>query len=353
MSKPETKQVDVPSNQQTILIKTSPAGGFGFGAKLLLTFLFLSIMVNVIFYSKYKEYFSLAESPPEKYYSGDKGANNKIAVIKMSGTIMPPFTKRLIESIEHATKDDDVKGVLLVVNSPGGFVADSHQIYHRLEELREKKPVYVAMESLAASGGYYIAMGAGPEARIFAEPTTWTGSIGVIIPRYNFSKLAEKIGVSSEPLKTGEFKDSLNPFRDLSENDKKLWGDIMEDSFSRFRKVISDNRSNLTPEQVKELATGQIYTANQALKNGLIDEIGFEEDALNALKEKITEKTSISTFRVITYVHQPGLIELVTGSVKAQEPQQQFSALMEMTVPRAMYYSSWLPVTPPMIGKDN
>src|SRR4029077_5357237 len=120
----------------------------------------------------------------------------------VNGTIMPPFTKRILQSIDHAKDDKHVKGVVLVVDSPGGLVSDSHQIYHRLKELGKTKPIFVSMKSLAASGGYYVSMGAGEEGRIFAEPTTWTGSIGVIMPRYEVVELAKKVGIDSKPLKT-------------------------------------------------------------------------------------------------------------------------------------------------------
>src|SRR5207248_4028218 len=106
--------------------------------------------------------------------------------------------------IKKAKEDANVKGVLLAVDSPGGTVTDSHKIYHQLKELSEKKPVFVSMGSLAASGGYFVAMGAGTQAKIYAEPTTWTGSIGVIIPHYEVTELAEKAGIKALPLKTGE-----------------------------------------------------------------------------------------------------------------------------------------------------
>ncbi|MBM4075713.1 MAG: S49 family peptidase, partial [Planctomycetes bacterium] len=195
---------------QTVVIQTSPSFWRSWAVRMLMAALGFSIMLNFGFYSAYQEYFSKTEPPIERYHSGSKTSEDKVALIKAEGTIMPPFTERLIDQIKHAGKDDSVKGIVLQIDSPGGLVADSHEIYHRLKQI--KKPIYVQMKRLAASGGYYIAMGAGPEAKIYAEPTTWTGSIGVIIPRYDFSELAEKYGVRSDPLKTGEFKDALNPF---------------------------------------------------------------------------------------------------------------------------------------------
>jgi protease IV len=229
----------------------------------------------------------------------------------------------------------------LRIDSPGGFVADSHQIYHELYKLHAKKPVYVQMQRMAASGGYYIAMGAGPKAKIFAEPTTWTGSIGVIIPRYDVSELAKKYGVDSAPLKTGEFKDSLNPFRPLSDAEKGVWSNIMDQSFQTFLQVIDDNREKLSMAQVQALATGQIYTAKDALANGLVDAIGYEEETLKELQQAC----NLSTARVVTYSHPTTLVDVLLGA-KAQAPRDPFATFLDNSVPRAMYHCSWLAPLP-------
>ena len=141
-----------------------------------------------------------------------------------------------MKAIEQARTDDHVKGVVLVVDSPGGLVADSHEIYHELRKLNQEhhKPIYVSMRRLAASGGYYVSMGAGPDGLLFAEPTTWAGSIGVIIPHYDVSGLADKLGVKEDSPKTGEFKDTLSIFRPVSAADKELWKPILDDSLDRF-----------------------------------------------------------------------------------------------------------------------
>ena len=333
------------SPQQPIVldVRTDSRGRRSFGKWLLYSVLFSSLALNFGMYSAYLEYFGDPSGPQERYHSGDRGAADaKLALIRISGTIMPPFTDRILKSIKQARDDDSVKGVLLVINSPGGFVADSQQIYHRLTELRQKKPIVVSMESLAASGGYYVAMGAGEKGRIFAEPTTWTGSIGVIIPRYDASELAAKIGVKSEPLKTGPFKDALSPFHELSGDERKVWDNILEQSFDQFLRVIDDNRANLKYDDVKELATGQIYTAKDAVKNGLVDEIGYEEDAIRELQKV----TGLEQARVITYHYQLGLAELLMGSSTSHDPMSQWRSLLEATIPRAMYLFSQVPLIP-------
>jgi len=278
-----------------------------------------------------------ATGPQERFHSGNARAPQKLAIIEIHGTIMPPFTARILKNIERAKKDQAVKGVLLSIDSPGGFVSDSHQIYHELQKLSSAKPVVVSMKGLAASGGYYAAMGAGPNAAIFAEPTTWTGSIGVIIPHYEVTELARKAGVEALPLKTGEFKDALSPFRKMTERDKALWENILNQSFEQFLEVIDQNRQRLDLAQVRALATGQIYTAKDALAAGLIDQIGFEEEALEAL----AKAAGVTDPKVITYEHPLSLIDLVARTAAHSEPAASWRVLTEAGVPRAMYLCSW------------
>jgi protease-4 len=186
--------------------------------------LVISVALNLMLYSEYHSYFSYGEVV-ERFHSGDPVTTDRIALITVEGTIMPPFTGHVLKAIEQASKDDHVKGVVLVVDSPGGLVADSNEIYHALRKLEtdKHKLINVSMRRLAASGGYYVAMGAGPDGVVFAEPTCWTGSIGVILPHYDISKLADWAGVKDDSLKTGPYKDTLSLFRPVSEVDKKLW----------------------------------------------------------------------------------------------------------------------------------
>jgi len=328
------------SNQPQIIVNVPPQGGGFFKAwftRLLLSFLLLSVFINFALLSSNAD---IDTGTQEKFVSGDETASDRIVIIEANGTIMPPFTERIIGMVEDARDDDNVKGVVLVIDSPGGLVADSHQIYHRLKQLSAKKPVYVAMKRIAASGGVYIAMGAGENGKIFAEPTTWTGSIGVIIPRYDLSAMAEKFGVKSDALTTGPFKDSLNMFKPLSEADRELWGAIMDDSFDRFVEIVAEGRKGLDEETVRtKLATGQVFTANQALENGLIDEIAFDDEVIDKLQEDL----GLSSVRVVKYTFTPTVLDILLGNVEARDPEVFWQKAMESTVPRAMYYCSWLP----------
>ncbi len=307
--------------------------------RLLVIALVVSILVNISLYASFAEYFGTTASPTERYHSGERSAKSKIAIINVTGTIMPPYTERILRAIQRAKEDSAVKGVLLSIDSPGGLVADSHQIYHRLRELRQDKPIYVAMKRLAASGGIYVAMGAGVEGRIYAEPTTWTGSIGVIIPRYDLTQLSDNIGLKVEPLKTGALKDSLSPFRELSQEEIEVWDRIMQDAFQRFVNVIADNRKQLDEDAVKKLATGEVFTATDALENSLVDEIGFEEDALTALRKQLGLKRA----RIVTYQFQPTITDFFLGTVQQNQQDSVVDKLLEASVPRAMYLCSWAP----------
>jgi len=324
----------------TIVVQVESASGgrrFAFRAAVLL--LVLSVLLNLVQWG-----LSYVYSPPaipELFHSGVAGAADRIAVIPIEGTITPPFTARWMRQLDQAESDDSVRGVVLLIDSPGGLVADSNQLYRRVRQLVESKPVAVSMKRITASGGYYMAMGVGEKGRIFAEPTTWTGSIGVIIPRYNAAELARNIGVTVDPLKTGPFKDALNPFRDLSPEERQVWDAILKDAYDRFVQVITDGRSELSESEVRELATGQIYTANQALASGMIDEVGYLEDAVDALAKEL----QLSEFEAFEYRSTPGLLDLLLGAQASVETSP-LDALLESTVPRAMYYCSWNPWVP-------
>ncbi|MDA1013291.1 MAG: signal peptide peptidase SppA [Planctomycetota bacterium] len=336
---PKSESVQSTKDNRPIIVKQTGAGFLGrMWSRLLLIALLVSVVFNIGLYEAYEDYYN--QTPPiERFHSGEPQAEQRIAVIDIHGMIMPPFTSRILKTIEHVQDDDRVLGVLLNIDSPGGAVADSHQIYHRLKKLAEKKPIFVSMGRIAASGGYYVAMGAGTKGRIFAEPTSWTGSIGVIIPRYNAAELAKKIGVAPDPLKTGPFKDALSPFRDLTPEERVVWDKILDESFQRFLTVISENRESLDMDGIKALATGQVYTAQQAMDNKLVDVIGYEEDALAALRDEIGQHD----IRVVQYEYPVTMLESILGVQAKQQTANPWTTFLEASVPRAWYMCSWAP----------
>jgi protease-4 len=330
------------ANASTVVVRVESPGSTSAARwlrRLLLSLLMVSIVLNLWFILD-----PLSYSPPriaEQHLTGDKGAGDRIAVINFTGTISPPFTERWLKQLKQAAKDDTVKGVVMAIDSPGGFVADSHQLLREIQKLAAAKPVYVAMKRIAASGGYYIAMGIGENGRIFAEPTTWTGSIGVIIPRFNATELVQKIGLKSEPLVTGPLKDTLNPFREMTEQENQVWAAIMKDAFDRFVSVIDAGRAQLDDGAIRKLATGQIYTASQALENHLVDEIGYTEDAIAALAKQL----QLPSYDAFEYRSTPGLVDSLIGS-KFSGADVIADQILQASVPKAMYYASWNPWVP-------
>ena len=330
------------ANASTVVVRVESPGSTSAARwlrRLLLSLLMVSIVLNLWFILD-----PLSYSPPriaEQHLTGDKGAGDRIAVINFTGTISPPFTERWLKQLKQAAKDDTVKGVVMAIDSPGGFVADSHQLLREIQKLAAAKPVYVAMKRIAASGGYYIAMGIGENGRIFAEPTTWTGSIGVIIPRFNATELVQKIGLKSEPLVTGPLKDTLNPFREMTEQENQVWAAIMKDAFDRFVSVIDAGRAQLDDGAIRKLATGQIYTASQALENHLVDEIGYTEDAIAALAKQL----QLPGYDAFEYRSTPGLVDSLIGS-KFSGADVIADQILQASVPKAMYYASWNPWVP-------
>jgi protease-4 len=302
--------------------------------------LLLSLLFNFAQTVAFQEY-AAGEKPYEKFHSGDLIANDKIARLEISGVIMPPYTDRWLKAIKKISEDSAVKGVVLIIDSPGGLVADSHQLYHRLQKLAEKKPIVVSMQRLAASGGYYVAMGAGPKAKLFVEPTTWVGSIGVIVPRYDVSQLADKWGIKSDPLVTGPLKNTLDPLKPMKPEEEAVWKDIIDDAFSRFVQVIDGGREKLDEAAIRKLATGQIYTAKQGLENGLVDVIGYDDDATEDLKTQL----GLKSVRIVEYQFPSSLFDVL--SVKSDAPSQAavdpLKRLFEANTPRAMYLFGWRP----------
>jgi len=205
---------------------------------------------------------------------------------------------RLMDEIKEAEKDSRVLGILLVVDSPGGGVTASDILYDRLVKFKTAKgrnrKIVVLMRDLAASGGYYISM-AGD--KVLARRATNTGSIGVILSTLNLKALGDKIGIKGVTIASGENKDMLNPLRDIDPEDTNILQTAINDLYDRFVSVVSRSRG-LDAARVRTLADGRIYTANQALEAGLIDEIGYEEDARETLKTVLgTEDFKIVRYR--------------------------------------------------------
>lgn len=249
----------------------------------------------------------------EKYNSGSRAATDKIAIVHLDGVLMEGMLDFVHKSIDKAAADKNVKAVVFRVNSPGGSMTASDELYRRLVRLRDgdkakntaAKPIVVSMASVAASGGYYVAVTGKP---LFAERTTMTGSIGVYASFPNVSGLSKDWKISMNLIKQGEIKDSGSPFKEMTPKERQVWQDLVDTAYNQFLAVVETGRPNLkgkmlepitmTPVQAgppgKEKAAdyqryradGGVFTADKALQLGLIDQIGVLEDAIQEAKKQ-------------------------------------------------------------------
>ena len=238
-----------------------------------------------------------------------RGTNNKekIRVVNLNGVIQSDSNSEfVIDQLKACGKDPTTKGVILAVNSPGGSVYVSEQIAKEVKNLKEKGiKVYSVMEEMAASGGYYVSA---PTDRIYASNETLTGSIGVIMQMYSLEGLFDKYGIKEQNITSGKMKDAGSPGRDLTEEERKYFEDLINSAYKRFVKLVSEGR-NMSEDKVRKIADGRVYDGEQALANGLVDKIGdldmaiddmIKEDGLNdpvVLSESNFQKSFMSFFQ--------------------------------------------------------
>ena len=276
----------------------------------------------------------------------------KVLMVDVSGVLLSGYqvpgggllsrsedmTTRLAEELDKAAEDESVKALLLRVDSPGGTVAASDIIYHQIMEFKKKTgaKVVVSMQGIAASGGYYVSMSGD---KILAMPGTLTGSVGVIMANLNLSGLLNKYGVSSQVVKSGIYKDIWSPFRPVTPEEKQVMQSIINDMFGRFEALVKKGRPNLTADQLARATTARLFTGNQALALGLVDGIGYLEDAF----EEAKNFAGLDQARLVVY-HRPGAYK---PNVYAQAPNvggvSDVSPLLSLLAgtPQVMYM--WLP----------
>jgi protease IV len=254
------------------------------------------------------------EQLQEHYVEGDRGAHDKIVLIDLTGVISfesdgsstdEGMVGDIKDQIDRAVRDKHVKAILLRIDSPGGEVVASDAIYRALADARDDTnrviKIVACIETVGASGAYYAAMGTD---YIVANELSITGSIGVILQTFNFRHLMDKIGVDAYTFKSGAMKDILNPTREPTEPEKKLVQDLIMEVYDKFVGIVSDER-NIDLAKLKDgIADGRIYSGKQAKEAGLIDEVGYFEDAIDAAKElakikeaKVVEYTKPFSFR--------------------------------------------------------
>ena len=201
-----------------------------------------------------------------------------IGVVPIEGVILE--SESTIKKLQILENNPSVKGIIVRINSPGGAVAPSQEIFTELLRFKKKKVVYASIASVAASGGYYIAVGSN---KIYANPGSLTGSIGVIMQTINVEKLMDKIGIRMETLKSGNNKDLGSAFRPMQPKERKLLEAVLLNTHDQFIQAISDNRS-LDIGKVKKLSDGRLFTGEQAVENGLIDGLASFRETVERLR---------------------------------------------------------------------
>ena len=246
-----------------------------------------------------------------------------VAVLTVEGTIADVSDSLLssesynhyytLNALDQLIDDEENKALILEINSPGGSVYASDELYLKIMEYKETgRPIYSAMGSMAASGGYYIAA---PSEKIIANRNCWTGSIGVKIGRlYDFTELLEKIGVKSENITSGDNKAMGDSFEEMTKEQREIFQSLVDESYEQFVEIVSRGR-NLSVEEVRALGDGRIYTAKQALNNGLIDDIGDYDYAINSLlRDKELEYCDV----IYLYPEEEDdIFSLLTGSMNS------------------------------------
>jgi protease-4 len=313
-----------------------------------------------------------SSSLTERYHSGKRSANDKMAVVRIEGVLLEGMNDFAERQIEQAARDASVKAVVVQINSPGGSITASDDLHRRLTRLRDgvaekgtaAKPLVVSMASMAASGGYYIAM---PASTIYAERTTITGSIGVYASFPDVTGLSDKIGVDMTIIKRGAVKASGNPFRKLSDEEYEVWNDMVGHAYDQFLAVVKEGRGdrlkkglteNVIDEErtvtfdrkdpknqeattekkkihfTRQLADGGIWTADQALKYGLIDKVGYLDDAV---KEAHDLAKLGDDWKAITYERPSLLMQLLSGGRGQESAALDPAQLAGAAAPRLWY----------------
>jgi protease-4 len=248
---------------------------------------------------------------------------------------------RVKEELGKAAADDEIKAIVLRIQSPGGTVNASDLVHHEISEFKKKRNVVVVacFLGIATSGGYYVATAAD---HIIAQPTTLTGSIGTIALKFNVEGLMEKVGVTEETVKSGDKKDMWSPFRPATSEEKKIFQSIIDEYQGKFLEVVREGRKNMTETDLAKVKDGRVFSGAQAFKLGLVDQLGYLNDAIQWAKNAV----GIERAKVVMY-HRPGThVENVYSLSQGEawswaERLRRGELLPQRETPQFMYL--WLP----------
>ncbi len=236
--------------------------GLAFIGGLVLIFIFISFVLSFLMIFKERDF-----------------GKPQIGILQIKGVIFD--AQDYLIAIKEMNQKNSIKAIVVRIDSPGGSVGASQEIFEELKKTKKIKPVVVSMGNVAASGGFYIALGG---SKIFASPGTITGSIGVVLEIPNIEKLLEKLGVETETIKSGAYKDTGSIYRPLTSEEKKYLTEKVKIIHDQFIKAISEERK-IPIEKIRNLADGRIFTGDEALSLGLIDSVGNFWDAVEEAKK--------------------------------------------------------------------
>ncbi len=239
----------------------------------------------------------------------DGTSGPKIVLVEISGVISdaeergtlgltprPSIVAETKNVLDRAADDKDVAALLLRINSPGGSVAASDTLYHEIKTWKGEtnKPVFAFLNGISTSGAYYLAMAAD---RVVAHPAAVTGSIGVIMPGLSIEGLMDKYGVADQTITSGPYKDTGSLFRDMRPEERAQMKSVIDDLYKRFTKVIGEGRPALDEAKIRSLADGRVYSADQALAAGLVDQLGYLDDTVSALEQR----AGVAESRIVSF----------------------------------------------------
>ena len=335
--------------QQVVLIQRSSGIGLLFTALGWLGFLacgtlLVLIIVGAILAAQYASEDGLEEKTLAQFDEG----TNKIAIITVSGVIDSDESEGyVLKQIQRVRDDSDVKAIVVRVDSPGGAVTGSDYLLHHLRKIKKENgvPLVVSMGGQAASGGYYVSMAVEDQANsIFAEPTCVTGSIGVIMPHYDVSGLLARFDVKDDSIVTHERKQMLAMTKPIPPEHREIIQKNINEMFTRFKKIVLEGRPKFAkdPAALDTLATGEVFTAEQAVANGLVDKIGFLEEAIDRAIE--LAGLSKSEVKAVKYTRPISMWdEFPLMQSRAAANPLDLSLLQELATPRAYYLYTTLP----------
>lgn len=304
------------------IAKVVLAGIFGLSLFLNIVLIVVVVVMGLVTSQREKEFeqkgYQKIHADTRKFPFSNPDSTDEIAIIRVNGVItqydtrdgMFWYTENPVSAVQNRLNiirdDRNIRGVLLAIESPGGGVTASDILYSTIKEFRTQTgiPVVSFIRQMAASGGYYIASASDS---IVAYPTALTGSIGVIMYTFNFKGLMDKYGVEYIAIKTGEHKDALSPFKEV-DSEEIAWNQkIVDQLLDRFIDSVTEGRKGMTRDQVKGLADGRLYLADEAMKAGLIDSIGGIEDAVRIL----SDMAGITRPAIVEFVLRPGFFEML------------------------------------------